>query len=671
MCPPSSPFPWRSPTLKADARQFVSAWVLAALGPFFSAPALAAAQDEAPLLADMGLEALLDMEVSGASRFAQRRSEAAGSVTVLTREDLLALGARTLGDALRGVRGISMSTDGTYQYASVRGMFARGDYNTRVLLLVDGNRINDNLFDQAFLGTEFPLDMDMVERIEFIPGQGSAVYGANALFGVINVITRTAKGKAGATATLGLGSAGERQARAYLRTPTADGGLLLSGSIGRRAGWDVTDPARDDGLNGGHAHGTDHERRSALYLRWDDGPLTASLMHADRVKGIPSSPSMVFGDPGNFYQDTYSLLNLQGQWGLSPGTDLTARSFLGQYRFRGDYLIDYPPVTLNRDLALGRWWGMEARVASTAWAGHRWVAGVEWRRDLAQVQQNFDVQPVPLSYLDDHRHGGQMALFGEDQWALGDALTLHTGLRADHDRVNAAALSPRLALVWRASTEWTLKAIHGQAFRPPNAYESFYVEDGPGGSVLNPGLRAEHVRGDELAAEWLSGNLRASASLYRNHATDLLNLSYDAQADRYQVVNHDTLTSSGLELELEYLWGPHRLRAHASTQFEGDAGSSYPRQMAWASAILALPGSWTLGLEAAATARRQAAPGFLTSHLTLRGAPWAAGGPKLGLGVRNLGGRALADPGFDPQRQPLVRLPGRSVWLELSWELQP
>jgi len=170
-----------------------------------AASAAAAPREEAPQLADLGLEALLDMEVSGASRFAQRRSDAAGSVTVLTRDDLLALGARTLADALRGVRGISMSTDGTYQYASVRGMFAHGDYNTRVLLLVDGNRINDNVYDQAFLGTEFPLDMDMVERIEFIPGQGSAVYGANALFGVINVITRTAKGKGGRHGDAGRG----------------------------------------------------------------------------------------------------------------------------------------------------------------------------------------------------------------------------------------------------------------------------------------------------------------------------------------------------------------------------------------------------------------------------------------------------------------------------------
>jgi outer membrane receptor protein involved in Fe transport len=636
-----------------------------------AASAAAAPREEAPQLADLGLEALLDMEVSGASRFAQRRSDAAGSVTVLTRDDLLALGARTLADALRGVRGISMSTDGTYQYASVRGMFAHGDYNTRVLLLVDGNRINDNVYDQAFLGTEFPLDMDMVERIEFIPGQGSAVYGANALFGVINVITRTAKGKVAGTATLGVGSAGERQARAYLRTPTAEGGLLLSGSIDRRAGWDVVDPLRDDGRNGGHAHGTDHERRTALYLRWDEGPLTASLMHADRLKGIPSSPGMVFGEPGNVYQDTYTLLNLQGEWNLSPGTRLTARSYLGQYRFRGDYLIDYPPVTLNRDLALGRWWGLEARVASNAWAGHRWVAGAELRRDLAQTQQNFDVQPVPFSYLDDRRHGGQLALFGEDQMALGQTLTLHMGARADHDRVNAAAVSPRLALVWHATPEWTVKAIHGEAFRPPNAYEAFYVEDGPGGSLPNPALRAEHVRGNELAAEWLSGNLRASASVYRNHATDLLNLSYDAQADRYQVVNHDTLISSGLELELEYLWGPHRLRAHTSTQFQADAGSSFPRRTAWASAILALPGTWTLGLEASATARRLAAPGQLTTHLNLRGAPWASAGPRLGLGVHNLSGRALADPGFDALRQPLVRLPGRSFWLELSWDLQP
>src|SRR5688572_2228394 len=156
-----------------------------------SAPgALAAAERGAAQLADLPLDDLLNLEVTGASRTAQRRSTAAAAVTVITAAEIKALGHRTLADALRTVRGLNVVYDRSYSYLGVRGFFAPGDYNTRVLLLIDGNRVNDNLYDMAFIGSEAPIDIDLVERIEFIPGQGSPVYGANAFFGVINVVTR-------------------------------------------------------------------------------------------------------------------------------------------------------------------------------------------------------------------------------------------------------------------------------------------------------------------------------------------------------------------------------------------------------------------------------------------------------------------------------------------------
>jgi len=144
------------------------------------------------------LGALLNMEVSGASKFPATLSDTAAAATIITSGQIRAFGYQTLGDVLRSVRGVLVSTDRTYTYLGIRGLSIPGDYNTRVLLLVDGNRLNDTVYDQAFLGSEFPLDLDVVERVEFIPGQGSAIHGANALYGVVNVVTKKA---AGSTAT--------------------------------------------------------------------------------------------------------------------------------------------------------------------------------------------------------------------------------------------------------------------------------------------------------------------------------------------------------------------------------------------------------------------------------------------------------------------------------------
>src|SRR5262245_41069408 len=142
-------------------------------------------------LAALPLDALLDMPVTGASRLPAPLTETAAAVTVVTADQIRALGYRTLSEVLASVRGVMVTSDRSYDYVGVRGFYAPGDYNTRVLLLIDGNRVNDNLYDQAYIGTEFPLDVALVDRVEFIPGQASAVYGANALFGVINVVTKT------------------------------------------------------------------------------------------------------------------------------------------------------------------------------------------------------------------------------------------------------------------------------------------------------------------------------------------------------------------------------------------------------------------------------------------------------------------------------------------------
>lgn len=115
-------------------------------------------------LASAGLDTLLDLDVSGASKFSLRMSETASAVSMITADQMHALGHRTLADVLRSMRGVVVSSDRAYSYLGVRGFAAPGDYNTRILLLVDGNRVNDTVYDQAFIGSEFPLDLDLVER---------------------------------------------------------------------------------------------------------------------------------------------------------------------------------------------------------------------------------------------------------------------------------------------------------------------------------------------------------------------------------------------------------------------------------------------------------------------------------------------------------------------------
>lgn len=142
-------------------------------------------------LTQMSLEQLLEVKVVSASKYERKQSAvAAAAASVITRQEIKAFGWRTLDQALARLPGIYATYDRQYVYLGVWGFGLPGGYNSRVLVTINGNRLNDPIYDTGPFGRLFPVDMDMVERIEYIPGPGGAVCGQNAMFGVVNVVTR-------------------------------------------------------------------------------------------------------------------------------------------------------------------------------------------------------------------------------------------------------------------------------------------------------------------------------------------------------------------------------------------------------------------------------------------------------------------------------------------------
>jgi iron complex outermembrane receptor protein len=650
-------------------RTIVCAAALCACAPARAgSPGSSAAQ-----LADLPLDALLDLPVSGASRYTQRQSQTAASVTVITADEIRAHGWRSLADVLGSVRGLMVTDDRVYSYLGVRGFYAPGDYSTRVLLLIDGNRTNDNVYDQAYLGTEFPLDLDLVERVEFIPGQGSSVYGANALFGIVNVVTRAA-GEAGTRdASVRVGSGGLREWRLADSRRFEDGTTLMwSASRRLMNGVDVVLPLQAPPGSDGISRGTDYEQRSNLYFKGTHGAWTFTALHSERLKGVPTMVSDVFGDPRNSFRDEQSLMDLGWHAALDEHTELSARWFIGYYRYVGDYVVDYPPVTINQDFVTGQWWGAEARVLTRRWAGHTLMAGVELQDNTHERLANSDLDEAHTTYLDDSRSSRRTGLYVEDDIELGRQWHAIGGLRADHQR-GVTEWSPRLALLWHLAEAWDAKLIYGRAFRPPNAYEAYYEVLGPAGYKLNPGLRNEQVRGLELALEGrLGSRTRVSASAYDNSAHQLLSLTNDPADGMYIFRNVGSLRSRGVEVEAEHFWdGGARLRGNLSlgTAQDGDSqlplAAYAPRRMLKLLHSLPLPGRWTLGTEWQLRSPSGLAPGYGELNLALS-TPLAARGWSASFSVFDLLNRRGTDPGSDPDVAHQPEIPHRGRWLQLQ-----
>src|SRR5688572_21392355 len=176
----------------------VLGWPIAFL-LFVAAASAARAQSALP---ELSLEELMRLDagrVFGASERAQPVTEAPSSVSFITAEEIARHGYRSLAEILQAMRGLTISSDRNFSLLGARGFATPGDYNSRILLLVNGHRVNDNVFGQAEIGPEFGLDPATFERVEIIRGPASSIYGDSAFFGVVNVVTKSGESIGGSS----------------------------------------------------------------------------------------------------------------------------------------------------------------------------------------------------------------------------------------------------------------------------------------------------------------------------------------------------------------------------------------------------------------------------------------------------------------------------------------
>ncbi|MDP2431730.1 MAG: TonB-dependent receptor [Pseudomonadota bacterium] len=638
------------------------------LGSAMVLPATTAHAD----LTALPLEALLSSEVISASRFPQQAREAPSAVSVISAREIREHGWRTLAEALAGVRGVLVADDRAYSYLGPRGLLRPADYNTHVLIMLDGVRLNDNIYTQGPLGAEFPLDMELVERIEYVPGPGASIYGNNAFLGVVNVITRDAIMRPGGEAGIEAGNAGWRRARAGMGGGNGNRDWLLSLSHARR-----DDGPYSDGLVG-HVDRLDGEQNTRLYARFGLGELKLTALLAKRDKADPTAPyDTLIGDARSRISDRHGHLALAWKSEFKAGLTGDFLADYGDYRFQGDYPGDRTAVPadsdLNRDSARGRWLNLQARLTDRRLADHKLVWGAEWQQDL-EKRQHSENATTATSYLDSSPSGHLAGLYMQDEWRLNDAWLLNLGARYDHHSSFGGAFNPRLGLIQRVTPRTTLKYLAGTAYRAPNAYELYY-DDGGGSQKVNPaGLKPERIRTLEFVAEHETArNWLLTGTLFRYRIRDLITQVVDGGLLMF--ANQDTLESGGVGLQAERRWdGGGHLRLSVSRlrsrDGQGNRVSLSPDLLAKAAANLPL-GGWNLGLECQYVGPRRdnaggEVAGYSLAHLNLI-APRLADRGELSLRIRNLFDRHYSDPAGDEHTQTAITQAGRSIEARLAW----
>ena len=349
---------------------------LLSLLPLLNSPP-ARAQDKPanPSLLDDSLEDLMSISIDsvyGASGFKQKVTEAPASVTIITSDEIQKHGYRTLADILRNVRGFYVSYDRNYSYLGVRGFGLPGEYNNAITLLVDGHRVNDDVFDSALIGTEFPIDVDLIDRVEVIRGPNSSLYVASAFLGVINIITKRGQDLQKVSVAGEAASYGTYEGRVSYGNKFANGlELLLSTSFYDSHGQnqlffkEFNSPATNNGI----AVNADDDESHQLFANASWGRFTLQGVFGSLDKGNPTASfGTVFDVTGTHTIDATGYLDLRYDRALGRGWSLDNRTYYDQYNNDGTYFYDYsdtggPPRVSNKNFAHGKWWGDEVTLS--------------------------------------------------------------------------------------------------------------------------------------------------------------------------------------------------------------------------------------------------------------------------------------------------------------------
>jgi iron complex outermembrane receptor protein len=638
--------------------------------------------------------------VYSASKYEQKVTDAPAAVSIVTSDEIEEYGYRTLGEILASLPGVFETYDRNYNYLAVRGFGRPGDYNSRVLILVDGFRMNDAVYDSGAVGDDFPVDVDLIDRVELVRGPGSALYGSSAFLAVVNVVTKRGRDLQGLETSARYGSHDLVNGRVSYGSKFDSGfEFLVSGTYGQDHGdRSLYYPEFDDpATNFGMAVGADSGRRYSLLGEFAFREVRLQVGHGQSKKTIPTAPyDTYFNTDDNWTKDAFTWVDLTYDGQVGTGWRLHARAFYDHYHYQGDYVYDWsetddPYLVVNRDHTWSDRWGSELSVSRLFFGRVLTTVGGTFDHSFRLDQKNEDVGADAFTYLDDKRDSFDWAVYSQSDIEIFENLSLNAGVRYDGTDTAGGSANPRVALIYHPFESTALKAIYGTAFRAPSAYELYYASLDTW--KPNPDLDPETVQTVEFVVEQEIGeHFRAVGSAYYSEIDDLIELTVDPSDDFLVFDNRGSIDSVGGEFWVDGHWESGltgRLSYAVQRSEERKTGrriTNSPRHMAKFNVAvpmnLVVPvigerflSGVTAGVELQYMSPRKLLDGsnsddvFLT-NLTVVGRD-LIGGLTFSGGVNNLFNASYSDPGTLDHVQNEIPQNGRTLFIELTYRFQP
>jgi outer membrane receptor for ferrienterochelin and colicins len=507
-----------------------------------------------------------------ASRILENIKKSPSSITVITDKQIRQMGARHLSEVLQTVPGMHCfhSNFGTYQLG-VRGDMR--NFQNVILVMVNGHPINEGWRGAATI-THNTMILDNVKRIEVIRGPGSALYGANAFSGVINVITKGTEDVNGWELTAGGGSYDTQQYNLLYGKTHNDLNIVFNYNYFKTHGfhglieWDYLSPSPSS-LAPGRTSGDDEKHDIALNLEYKGLKFDGRLVDRERDLPVGVYSALNEGSDDTF-KDYY--LNVSYERDLGEDITLLGKVYRNHFRIREDYQYappgfslgpGYPPtpkglqnvesVKNNRTgfeiLATYRMSGSNTVVAGTSYEEMKQY-DPRRRSNFLVLFTEYGAAPLPLDSVRDMSEIQNFnrsvkrnfkAFFLEDVWDITNALRLTAGVRWDDYSDFGSEVSPRAGLTWEFFKGYDLKLLYGHAFRAPSFLELYNLR------FADPDLDPETIDTYEisLGAE-LTPSLSSRVTLFHNEGDGNVVALYE------EAKNENKTRSQGVEVEARY-----------------------------------------------------------------------------------------------------------------------
>lgn len=518
-------------------------------------------------LFDLSLEQLSQTTITTASKVPEALNKTAATVSIITATEIRRSGARTIYDALEKLPGINTGLNQyTDHFITFRGM--RTTWSERILMLLDGHLINDVRSGSATFQFLDSLPVENIARIEVVRSPGSALYGANAYLGIINIITKKPEEIDTSIAKVsGEFEADGTVARRYNFMTAGNfaqnwqGNLNLNLVSAAGASLNVSADALGRSGNADQA-----VNRVDIQATLQNDSFTVKSRFLQRKAGDGFGSLAILNQQSSQEVD-YFFLDAEYKSKLSSDTGLTLRVYYDHQESDNDYVLIpagiipaasayfpwNPTGLLGNALAQESIIGTEARIDFRGIANHTFTTGLTWRNerlhDIALIA-NFDPAPLAVptdvsSYYNwiDPANRDIASLYLQDLWDVRPDLSTTLGIRYDHYSDFGSSVNPRLGLVWQLTSKTNARLTYGQAFRAPSFVQQ-YIKNNPG-QQGNPNLVPEDIETWEAGLSWQNQKAMAGLTLYYSRLNNLI----DIPAASIQFQNLGKATAHGLEIE--------------------------------------------------------------------------------------------------------------------------